>query len=1343
MSTLNFERTKRHLNAFDWSTLFVEELGWLAPRREDERPFHLDAAGATYALRQVAHLGGVVALQVESPEGRIPDAKTRQALHRAVESRYREHLLIFVDGLKGEDRRQTVWSYPKYDGKTLRVRSHHFVKEQPADLFLSKLASITFDLGDLDEAGNASLLDVTRRLREALDVERVTKKFYTAFKDQQEALAEKHLHGIDAERTKRHYASVFLTRLMFVYFLQKKGFLDPKYRGGSSDHQKRRYLQAKLDEHKDHIRGLLDPPSFYRRFLQPLFFQGFATRAAERTDEVNTLLGEVRYLNGGLFLEHPIEEEHPDLDIDDAAVEGILDVFGDFSWHLDDTPGGKADEINPDVLGYILEKYVNQKAFGAYYTPPEITAYLCDATIDRFLVEALSDDPDASALLGLPARRFGSLADLLTNLDDDLARRLLDVLGRLTVLDPAVGSGAFLVAALKKLLTVYRALLGHAELSKDPDLQKWLAEAQDHPSTGYFIKKEAITRNLYGVDLMPEAVEIAKLRLFLALVASADEPEHLEPLPNIDFNLLDGSSLVGLLDVGAERFIGDMFAAEDFRQRLAEKNRLVDLYRGTVQDLDRGDESGALLRIRDQILDARRQAQERLDEALRLEMKELGVDVKEARWTGKKATTTKRPVSVADVSALRPFHWAYEFSRIMERGGFDVIVTNPPWDILKPNDKEFFERHSDAVSKNKMRIEDFLAHKAAFLNRHDDVREEYEAYLTSFPHQSAYFRSADAYANQISVVDGRKRSSDLNLYKLFLERCFHLLHEDGHCGIVIPSGLYTDLGTKGLREMLFEEAKVTALFGFENRKGIFEDVDSRFKFIVLTFEKGGPTEAFPAAFMRHDVQELARFPSEGAVELEVETIKRLAPESWGLMEFVTDLDRQIAEKMAEHPALGEDVEGAWQVSFTRELDMTNDAKRGLFLEQPGPERLPLWEGKMVHQFTASYAEPRYWVNEVAGRQRLTKRGAEDTGQPYDYQAYRLGFRDVARNTDERTFISSILPPGRFAGNTLPTVQVYDQGGARLISAETQLFVLAVGNSFVFDWLIRKKVTNHCNFFYVYSQNVPRLGPSDPRFQPLMERAARLVCVTPEFDALAAEVGLGSHHAGATDPAERARLRAEIDGLVAHLYGLSEEEFSHILFDESVTGFSRVPRAVRVDAQNAYRDIARDRIESGRKVDDPEAVRLAAEGESDRVEFKSTLRRNLHTGQNDPKMEEAVLKTLAAFLNTEGGTLLVGVDDDGFALGLEADSFPNEDKLLLHLTNLVRDRMTPLALRRLDLRPVWLRGTRVLKVTVRPASEPIYVRDKSGSEAFYVRTGPSTTALSHSDTVAYVRQHFTD
>src|SRR5947209_9435466 len=179
--------------------------------------------------------------------------------------------------------------------------------------------------------------------------------------------------------------------------------------------------------------------------------------------------------------------------------------------------------------------------------------------------------------------------------------------------------------------------------------------------------------------------------------------------------------------------------------------------------------------------------------------------------------------------------------------------------------------------------------------------------------------------NQISRVNGKKQGTDINLYKLFSEQCYNLLRQGGQCGIVIPSGIYTDLGAKQLREMLFNQAEVTGLFCFENRKMIFEGVDSRFKFVVLTYEKGRQTQTFPAAFMRHDVKELGRFPKIGALEMSVELIRRLSPDSLSVMEFKNETDVQIARKMLKYPLLGEKLPGTWNLALTREFHMTNDS----------------------------------------------------------------------------------------------------------------------------------------------------------------------------------------------------------------------------------------------------------------------------------------------------------------------------------------------------------------------------------------------------------------------------------
>ena len=173
---------------------------------------------------------------------------------------------------------------------------------------------------------------------------------------------------------------------------------------------------------------------------------------------------------------------------------------------------------------------------------------------------------------------------------------------------------------------------------------------------------------------------------------------------------------------------------------------------------------------------------------------------------------------------------------------------------------------------------------------------------------------------------------------------------------------------------------------------------------------------------------------------------------------------------------------------------------------------------------------------------------------------------------------TIVPP-TFLGNKLPSLTVEDENKKTIISLAEQLYLCSVWNSFVFDWAIRQKVTTTLNFFYLYQTPVPRLREVDPRFNSFVDRAARLICTTPEFDDLAKAVGLnpttsaGRTEYGSTDPTERAKLRAELDGLVAHLYGLTEAEFAHIL-----GSFPLVAEAVKVDAHNAYRRVANGLIE---------------------------------------------------------------------------------------------------------------------------------------------------------------------
>jgi hypothetical protein len=409
-------------------------------------------------------------------------------------------------------------------------------------------------------------------------------------------------------------------------------------------------------------------------------------------------------------------------------------------------------------------------------------------------------------------------------------------------------------------------------------------------------------------------------------------------------------------------------------------------------------------------------------------------------------------------------------------------------------------------------------------------------------------------------------------YKLFVEQCYNLLRAGGRCGMIAPGSLYTDLGAKQLREVLFSAAEVSSLFGLSNEKYIFEGVHHSQKLCILTFRKAGTTDGFIGAFRINpreairpeDLYSFLHSPSEH-LALSVPMIRKLSPESLSVMEFKGPRDVAIAEKVMRFPLLGQHLTDTWNVRFGTEFHMTNDSH--LFKTAPGQGRLPLYEGKMIYQFECHRAEPKYWLNEREARAALLGR-QEDVGQQLQYQSYRLGFCDVARNTDARTAIMTMLPRNVFCNHKLPTAWVTERSGM-VFEPRCALVFCALLNSLVADFLLRQRVTTNLTFIILNQLPVPRPTKQDAIFPKAVNRAARLICTTPEFDDLAREVGLAGHQDGVTEEARRTALRAELDALIAHLYGLTEEELSYIL-----TTFPLVSDLAKVATQNAYRDVER-------------------------------------------------------------------------------------------------------------------------------------------------------------------------
>ena len=387
---INRDQIRQLLKDFEFKTLLIEELGWNHHSEEVAAEIRERGIDETeYLLTAIAEKRGMAVFQCSArTDGTIPDYATRRKIQREVAKSVLEHLIIYTDAEKTTQ----IWQWVKREpGKPLACREQPYDYEQSGEPLIQKLEAIAFSL---DEEGNITLTDVTGRVRAAFDVERVTKRFYDHFKTEHARFLN-FLEGIPNQEMERWYASVMLNRLMFIYFIQKKGFL-------SDDTD---YLRTKLEESQ-----LNGNDRYYTDFLCPLFFEGFAKPESERSREAKRLLGKVPYLNGGIFQRHQIEELHGEtIQIADAAFERLFNFFEAYQWHLDECPLRNDNEINPDVLGYIFEKYINQKQMGAYYTKEDITEYISKNTVIPFLFDAAHkecriafepvggiSDPDAS-----------------------------------------------------------------------------------------------------------------------------------------------------------------------------------------------------------------------------------------------------------------------------------------------------------------------------------------------------------------------------------------------------------------------------------------------------------------------------------------------------------------------------------------------------------------------------------------------------------------------------------------------------------------------------------------------------------------------------------------------------------------------------------------------------------------------------------------------------------------------------------------------------------------------------------------------------------------------------------
>jgi hypothetical protein len=709
-------------------------------------------------------------------------------------------------------------------------------------------------------------------------------------------------------------------------------------------------------------------------------------------------------------------------------------------------------EIGPDERGApSLIRSGRRRATGTFYTPRSLTEYVVRRTLAPLVAETTPDQ----------------------------------VLG-LRVLDPAMGSGAFLVAACRYLANAYeRALIREGGVS-EPDLT-------DSDRAGF--RRTVAQRCLFGVDLNPMAVQLARLSLWLATL-SGDRP-----LTFFDHHLRTGNSLVGA-------------SVADLRQRrpgrssskgplpLLDLENMDDLVGQTVVSREtlRVGLEDTLAQVREK---EQRFADLQREDAPLSRWKSIA-DLWCAAWFDTRARAVSRAAfeALMDDAIGRPtvlpgsltagvlacgreaaqrerfFHWELEFPEIfydaagapLEAPGFDAIIANPPWEMLRGDAGDADARRS--------------ASRAA-------------SALTAFARGSGVYR-----------LQG---GGQANLYQMFVERMLSLVRRQGRLGLVLPSGFASDHGSARLRGHLLRSARIDSFVIAENREALFP-IHRGLKFLLMTLSKEtcdseavGHT-AIPVRAGIHSVAEFDRLPDVGpdpyAVSVPLRLIQQLSGDQFAVPELRTQADGRIAARIAFSFAPAGSADG-WNLEFGRELNATDDRKH---MNRTG-DGLPVIEGKHIAPFTVDVGASGTWIRERQAEHALGRR-------PFDRS--RIAYRDVAAASNRLTLIAAVLPPGVVTTHTLFCLRT-------LLDEEAQQFVVGMLNSFVANYMVRLRVTTHVTVAII--ERLPLPKPSrGSRDAATVTDCARVLSGTPGD----------------------VEVQAKLQAAAARLYGLDAEAFAHIL-----------------------------------------------------------------------------------------------------------------------------------------------------------------------------------------------------
>ena len=600
--------------------------------------------------------------------------------------------------------------------------------------------------------------------------------------------------------------------------------------------------------------------------------------------------------------------------------------------------------------------------------------------------------------------RYKAIQEAIEDKDTQKIKAALDHLLDLKIADFTCGGGSFLRGAFLKLADQYKMLQSLCipdELKDDYPM----ITAEDN---GYLWEKYVLENMIYGVDIDYKAIMITSLTLTLSSLQHRPKDTKLPQL--IGRTLIHQNALINAVPYYLRK---EIFAS--YQKDIAKLRKL--------KKTDFAKFNKLRLELQNKVIP------------------DSGDVAKDASF-----------LHVESIELNLPEVYFNEDGSLKEHGGMDIVVGNPPWDIWKANSDDFFSEYDNdfrGLPNKRVKTERM---KELFTNL-SGLKDKWDAEQQRFKDGSKYFRSDNTYKYQRWTVNGRKTSSDLNLYKISVERFAQLASSSARFSILVPDNFATDNGPTGIRHLVLDNYHLEEFLSFENRKSIFPAIDNRYKFAVLTFNYGdAEIDSFKAFFYRHSLDDLSN--EEVKLNYPVDFIKQTEPERYAFVEARTpelfDLFKKIRTRFP-------DLNHTRLLKFSRDFDANKESSKFIY-KNDGESLISIYEGKTFNQFTIEPQKIKHYVT----AEKMENKDNED------YKFPRLAFRGIASSTNKRSLIATLLPK-----NSSGTYSVWIQRNCEQTDIIHQLFYLSFYNSYTLDFVIRQLVTININLPFSMQLPVPK------------------------------------------------------------------------------------------------------------------------------------------------------------------------------------------------------------------------------------------------------------------------------